>query len=574
MKLSVLLIVLLVSLTYANSLGNHFVMDDFLVIVDNDFVKSFKNLPLLFTKDYMTSPKEARYFGMIGIGSGEISYRPIVTLSYFKDYALWKLNPFGYHLTNLILHILNSLLVYLLAVLLLKDIKIALIAGLLFGLHPVNTEAVNCISFREDLLAFLFFAGAFICYIKSNSYSDKKGIRLYIISVILFLLALFSKEMALTLPLLIICYDFIFTHKVQFNKIISKKVILQYSGYLLALVLYLAVWVLFKRYINKGLVDFQYEGGGLYTNIIAQLKALYGYFEWVFLPIDIHATLPAGIRPAGYYTIWSLDVMTALSIIIALLAIAVKQVNRNRAVSFGIAWFFITLIPVYNIFPLPNQMAARFLYIPVFGFCICMAFILSRVLKIKYGKYILLAVLLFYAMFSFIRNIYWRNNFIIWHQLAEKYPDIPASHRGLGDCFVDAGLYDKAVNEYKTALKLGPFDEDNYNAIAIAYYKKGEIEESERLFNKALELNNMSMDAYNGLANIYADKGQYEKSEGYLKRIIEKDSRYLLAYKNLGTLYIKMGRRDDAKNIWEKALEINPNHKEITAKLSALQKDK
>ena len=106
------LIIIITSLVYFKSLINPFVFDDALVIVKNDFVKSWKNFPLLFTRSYLTSAEDVIYLGLHNIGAGEISYRPLVTSSYFLDYAFWKLNPFGYHLTNLLLHIINVLLVY------------------------------------------------------------------------------------------------------------------------------------------------------------------------------------------------------------------------------------------------------------------------------------------------------------------------------------------------------------------------------------------------------------------------------------------------------------------------------
>lgn len=150
---AIILIVILTSLVYANSLKNSFVRDDHIVIVNNDFVKSWKNFPLIFTGDYLTPISEIKHLGTRDIGSGETTYRPVVTISYFIDYSLWKLNPFGYHLTNLLLHIFNAILLYVFINLIAKNKKVALLTSLLFTLHPANSEAVNGIAFREDLLA-------------------------------------------------------------------------------------------------------------------------------------------------------------------------------------------------------------------------------------------------------------------------------------------------------------------------------------------------------------------------------------------------------------------------------------
>ncbi len=139
-RLAIILIIFITALVYANSLKNSFVWDDYVVIVDNNFVKSWKNFPAIFRKSYL-SPfiKSGSYFFVdSSIGSGETSYRPVVTLSYFFDYSLWRLNAFGYHLTNLLLHITNAVLLYFLINLIAKNKKIALLSSLLFALHPAN----------------------------------------------------------------------------------------------------------------------------------------------------------------------------------------------------------------------------------------------------------------------------------------------------------------------------------------------------------------------------------------------------------------------------------------------------
>ena len=260
---------------------NMFVMDDFIVIVKNDFVKTWKNFPAIFTRDYITSPLQVKYLGMFNMGSGETTYRPLVTISYFTDYAIWKLNPFGYHLTNLLLHILNAILFYFFISLIAKDKKIALCASLLFALHPINAEAVNCIAFREDMLAFLFLIASFIFYIKLGGYKGIRRFYCHLASVTLYLLALFSKEMAIILPFLLILYDYFFVSRDRIKNIFHS-IKIRYAGYILATLLYLCVWLLFKFYSNEPLERFLYQGGNFYTNILTTLKVITIYTCWLF----------------------------------------------------------------------------------------------------------------------------------------------------------------------------------------------------------------------------------------------------------------------------------------------------
>ena len=150
------LLILVCVVVYFNTLSNEFVFDDRATIVENKYLPDFKgSLPAFFSSAYFE------------IAEAEASYRPVATLSYYVFYAIGELNPFWYHLGSLILHILNVLLVYFLTLAIQKDQSSAFVAGLLFACHPAVTEAVNCISFNEDLLAAMFYLASFLLYIRT-----------------------------------------------------------------------------------------------------------------------------------------------------------------------------------------------------------------------------------------------------------------------------------------------------------------------------------------------------------------------------------------------------------------------
>lgn len=168
--LSISLILLISIAIYSNILKNGFVYDDEFTIVNNTLIKDFGNISKLWTKEYFTT-------------SGEMSYRPVVTFTYFLDYAIYGLKPWGYHLTNLLLHAINGVILYIFLTLfiqpssyrspvtgaLVSGVLVPFVISLIFVTHPVLTEAVNAISFREDLLCFLFFISALILYIAHRS---------------------------------------------------------------------------------------------------------------------------------------------------------------------------------------------------------------------------------------------------------------------------------------------------------------------------------------------------------------------------------------------------------------------
>ncbi len=194
---AVLGLIILSFATYLNALPNTFVFDDVYIISGNYFIRDWKNFWGLFTSKYFAA-------------SGELSYRPVVTLSYFVDYSLWHLNPLGYHLTNIVLHTLNSTILFFLVQRMVRNTPVAFLASLFFACHPALSEVVNAISYREDLLAATFFITAFILYVKLLALNK---FYLYPLSLLSYLFALFSKEMAITLPLLIFFFDYLAVHR-------------------------------------------------------------------------------------------------------------------------------------------------------------------------------------------------------------------------------------------------------------------------------------------------------------------------------------------------------------------------
>jgi hypothetical protein len=196
--LPIVLPIALAIVVYINALPNGFVFDDMTTIVHNVHIKDLaKNFPAFFNLDYFK------------IAQAEVSYRPIATLSYFLIYALFNLNPLAFHLTSLLLHIFNVIGVYVLADIIRHNKRSSLIAALVFACHPVLTETVNCISYNEDLLATFFYLLALVLYIKAGAKENRSDLPIYVFSFISFLAALLSKEMAITLPVIIFlrhCY--------------------------------------------------------------------------------------------------------------------------------------------------------------------------------------------------------------------------------------------------------------------------------------------------------------------------------------------------------------------------------
>jgi tetratricopeptide (TPR) repeat protein len=384
-------------LAYLNSLGNTFVYDDYVTITNNHFIREWRYLSAFFNQKYF-------------VISGELTYRPIVTLSYFIEYAIWQLRPWGYHLTNIIIHTLNVYLVYCMAYRLFYNRPAAFISCLIFAVHPIFTEAVNAVSYREDLLSATFLLVAFLLFLKSNRSTGKRDFIIsYAFSLCAYLFALLSKEMAITLPCLILAYDLIFQKGISLNtqntpgwhlkekaplfppfvkgdtgggkEPIEEKKLLQdntivrlvtrYAGYLVVSAFYL--YLRFSLFYNPG-ESSEFPGNSIFANGIMMTKTIGYYFKLLFIPVPLNAdyVVPLTYSPA--------DAAFLVSVVVVILVVvlSVKLCRLSRIWTFSILWFFITLLPVMNIIPIINIMAERYLYIPGIGFTLLLGSILSQ----------------------------------------------------------------------------------------------------------------------------------------------------------------------------------------------------
>lgn len=528
-RLAIILIILITALVYANSLRNSFIWDDFLTIVNNDSIKSWHNFPVLFSKSYL-------------ISFGEETYRPVETLSNFIDYSIWKLNPFGYHLTNVLLHILNAALIYHLINLIVCNRNLALLTALLFALHPVNTEAVNGISFREDLLALVFYLSSLILYIRS---------RKPVLSLIFFALALFSKEIALTLPGIIILYDYFFVFDGNLAALIKDfrarylGIKSRYPAFILVLLLY--VGVRFFLMNNPVAARLTYPGGNFYTNILTMSRAFVHYIYLAFFPINAHLILHGNSFISNSF--FTPKVFFSVLFLLFCFFAANRIKKTSKELSFSIYWFFLTLIPVSNILPLNNFLANRFLYIPMVGFCFFLAALLFKMphlevsffkqgLLQKFSRCAIIVLLLFYPAFTMIRNLRYRNSISLWSEMVDIYPDSFEAHSLLGYGFLSNGLFDKAIQEYNTAISLTPFNipTDDYEYLGACYYDKGMPDKAVEVLNKALQINSHSEKACLYLGIIFKDKRAYGKAIEYFKRAVYINPKCAQANKELSSI--------------------------------------
>src|SRR4030042_3013847 len=449
---SIILIIVLGFITYTNSLHGQFIWDDDALVKGNLYIKDWSYLGNIFSED-------------IGAGAqGKYSfYRPLLAISYMVDYSLWKLDVLGYHLTNIILHILVALAIYWLMDLLFKDKLISFLTSALFIVHPIHSEAVSYISGRAAPLAALFMLLTFIFYIKQlNSHKTK----LYILMLVSYTLALLSRENALILPLLLLLYHFSFKQKVKLR---------EFSSILSITFIYIALRLtVLKSLLTNVPYPFNLT---LFQRLSEFFVAITDYVRILLLPFYLHMEY-------GLLLVRPTDPKLILGIVIlaASLIYAARKRDKHRLASFSIFWFFIGLLPVSNLYPINAYMAEHWLYLPSLGFFLILAKALSFLYQRKRFQrlsiFITIGLLISYSYLTIKQNDYWKDPIVF----------------------------------YQRTLKYNPNSARMYANLGLAYSRIGRTEEAIALYNKAIDMDPRFKKDYVNLGNLYSNVGKYQEA--------------------------------------------------------------
>jgi tetratricopeptide (TPR) repeat protein len=586
--LAYLLIALAGIIVYANTFGNEFVYDDLALVVKNDYIKSWQHIPSIFTTDLFSGAGESSNF-----------YRPIQALSYTFDYSLWRLTPVGYHLSNLLFHILNACLVFALIDFLLKDKKVSLITSLLFVVHPVHTQAVTYVSGRADLLAAFFFLLSIILFAKHFYYPDRRRVYCYIGSLFAFIFAPLSKEPTLVLPLVLILYLFSFHPAPGKVKTSWSKLVWRVLPFFLLAGLYIALRLSVLNFFGESLTT---EGIPLHLRLLTMCKAIFVYLKLLFLPFGLHMER---ILPKAT-SFFNPPVLASFVLLIAIWTASIVAYRRFRVIFFGSFWFFLNLLPVSNIVPINAILAEHWLYIPSAGFFVILALGIAKISELKttisprllkrvvFLFFIL--VLVFYSGLTIRRNTDWRDELTFYQRtlryapyswrvhynfgnayfkkgLYEKAmgeymeaimlrPDYVKAHYNLGDTYYEKGLYNEAINEFKKAIKLKP---DHFKAhcnLGNSYYSIGLFDEAIREYKGALLLEPNSDGIHNNLGLVYEKKGLLNEAIDEYKEAIKSNPDSAKTHNNLGIVYTKKGLYDKAVDEYKEVLRLDQNFSE------------
>lgn len=496
--LPVIVILILTLISYWPVFKHEFInWDDNLYVRDNTLVHSL-DLKSIFTTNVAGN------------------YHPITILGLALQYHFFGMNPGGFHVVSLVLHLLNSLLVFFVMLQLTRKTMTAFIAALLFGVHPIHVESVAWIAEQKDLLYTLFFLGSCYYYLR---HFYQPGRFTYFLSVSLFILALLSKAMAASLPFVLLLFDFLLGKKFTANSLLNK------IPFFLCALAFGMIAVAAQK--SSGATEMMVFPFG--ERILFACYGFVMYLAKLVIPLQLCAFYPYPVKPgeiipALYY------VFPFICLVIA--ALGIYSLRHSRRFFFGIAFFSVTVFLVLQLYPVGRViMADRYCYIPSIGIFYLAGMAFDYFYNTRLQFLFIGIITLFSAFFTYQSNqqcMVWRNSMSLWSDVISKYQNIPAAYNNRGLAFKELNNPERSLQDFSKAINLDPDYEE-------AFINRG---------------------------NVYRDQKRNDEAIADYSKAIALNPKLEKAYVNRGILYLFNWREEEALADFNKAIQLNPNYPE------------
>ena len=581
-------IVFLGFLVYSNVLYAPFFFDDYSIIVDNETIKNLKASFIGFSNN--------RYLTLI---------------TFAINYAIAGLRPFSYHLLNSIIHIINAVLVYYFVIFTFKTPYfinsrlspqfIAFSSAFIFVCHPIQTQAVTYIVQRATSMAAMFYLLSLVSYIKwrlmivqdpiveeQKTRSGYSKTMIYAVSLFSAVLAMKTKEIAFTLPVIMVFYEVFFFDKNSISKSslsdILKKPNLTRFIYLIPILLTLLIIPLsmtnFTASSDTIIQDVSNstrdtQDISRFDYLITQSRVIMTYLRLLIFPINQNFDY----RYPIYHSLFDFPVMISSIAILSIIGLSVylfylsrpetymsqsdtlnMEFSGLRLVSFGIIWFFVTLLVESSIIPIRDVIVEHRIYLPSIGFFIVVVSFADYMIKHSPLKKILIvSLVLLLSITAYSRNSLWKDPLKMWEDVVEKAPNNVRAYTEIGAIFRDEGRYAEANEQFEKALKINRNYALTYYNLGFVQYKLGNHENALKYFNKTLSFKLpvlLHMDTLNSMGMTYSEMGDDNNAVIAFKQAISVMPGSIISYNNLGLQYIKMGEYELAIEELTKGLRI------------------
>jgi len=545
------------------------------------------------------------------------NWHPLTWLSHMLDCQLYGLEPWGHHLTNVLLHAATAVVLFLVLQCMTGGLWPSALAAALFAVHPLRVESVAWVSERKDVLSGLFFVlclGAYAGYVRRPGAWSR-----YLMLILLYVFGLMSKPILVTLPAVLLFLDFWplgrFSHVSPLPLGEGQGVRAESDECANALTLALSRRERgLARLVLEKLPLIALSAAACLATIWAQSGAISGaeyvplpwrignavvsyavYIGQMFYPVGLAVLYP---HPGVHLPLW--QAAAAALVLTAITAASLVGRRRYPFLLAGWLWYLVMLLPVIGLIQVGRQAHAdRYTYLPQIGLAVALAWTVAELVRLHPGWKRWLATVstlwvIVMAIAAIRQTTYWRDSPTLWARALargganptahlnlgvawanydqldsaivelrlaiQEDPDFVKAHFGLGVVLEKQGKLDEAMAQYRRTIELDPEHPEAPNALGAALVGQGKVSEAIPLYRKAIELKPDFAEAHNNLGAALEAVGEDEEAALCYERAIQLKSDYAEAHNNLGTLLGRRGQLDEAIDHFQRALQIDPSH--------------
>ena len=528
----------------------------YLPVLQNDFLKTWDDDRYIIDNPHI---KDLDAKGFVDLFSlyYDGHYHPLTLVSLAVDYKIGELSPQTYHITNIVLHLFNTLLVFGFVFLLLKRRKpfVALFTALFFGIATMNVESVAWASERKNLLYTFFFFASLISYV---IYTQRGKNRFYLLAIAFFVLSALSKAMAVSLCVSLIAIDYFYD-----RQLLSKKVILEKIPFFIVAFIF-AIVAIFAQKTNWG-ENLGQDYHSFFERILFASNAFVLYIVKLVIPFKLSGFYPYPTVISGLYVFQSI---VFLIISIAIAGCMVYFYKKSKTLVFGLAFFIINIFLLLKLFEVPAGdyfMADRYAYIPSVGLFFLIATGMKYLSEKKslYKRVIqvfLVVYVLFISLQTFNRSTVWKDDISFYTNIISNYPDARVAYTNRGAIRKEKGQLQGALADFTKSIQLGAKSYKGYANRGAVYTALGDFNKALPDYKKAYSLNPKNPQVMSGFGYAQLQTGDYNGAIKTFNRAIQAQPENPEAYSNRGTAKYNLGNLIGAIQDYNIAIQQQPDY--------------
>ncbi len=552
LKTSVVIVLLFLTgfLLYSNTFHHSFHFDDYVFIVNNPEITDITDIRQIWNE-------------------GSAPTRFVTYLTFAINYHFHRFEEWGYHLGNIAIHSINSGLVFWLTLLIFRtptvqrqhlrdrSWSVAILTAALFLVHPMQTQAVTYICQRFASLATLFYLLTVCWYLKARL--ETTGAKLYVtLAVISAVCGMFTKQIVLTLPMMIVFLEICLFERFSLKQIWSGRNV----KWLILLLAFLLLIPAVYRFDTASIIGREFDSlshrGDVLNSpryLLTQFRVIWTYIRLMVLPVgqNLLYDFPAS------YTLWEGRTLMGLIGLGLLIGFAYWCRRRFVFVTLGIGWFLIALLVESSIIPIRQVIFEHRCYLPSYGWMLMTAAVLVRFLSTPQRLWSVSAmVLITLAILTYQRNQVWRDGITLWTDVLAKSPNMIRPYTHLATAYLNAGRLDEAIDIYTRGIEVDPQRAESYNNRGNVYVIRRQYDMALKDYKKALSLDDSLVKTYNNVGIIYNRQKNFPEALKYYNKALELDDQNSGAYFNRANIYLQLNQLEAAFKDYSRSLELDP----------------